>query len=107
MHMRKDEPMTIVGIMPASFFGTRLDADLPEIWAPLALEPMLTNIDAMDHPSEYWLYLIGRAEAGTKPAGIDAATSGLLQGWMRAHLETVERYLHEYAEDLASAQGDG
>ena len=57
--------------------------------APLAFEPMLTNIDAMDHPSEYWLYLIGRAEAGTKPAGIDAATTGLLQGWMRAHLDTL------------------
>jgi DNA-binding FadR family transcriptional regulator len=26
---------------------------------------------------------------------------------MRAHLLTVERYLHEYAEDLATAQGDG
>ncbi len=59
--------------MPPSFFGTQLDADTPEIWAPLAFEPMLTNIDAMDHPSEYWLYVIGRAESGTKPAGLDAA----------------------------------
>jgi predicted permease len=87
--MVNNRAMTVVGIMPAGFFGTRLDADTPEIWAPLAFEPMLTNIDAMDHPSEYWLYLIGRAEAGTKPAGIDAATTGLLQGWMRAHLDTL------------------
>jgi predicted permease len=87
--MVNNRAMTVVGIMPAGFFGTRLDADPPEIWAPLAFEPMLTNIEAMDHPSEYWLYLIGRAEGGTKPAGIDAATTGLLQGWMRAHLETL------------------
>ena len=87
--MVNNRAMTVAGIMPAGFFGTRLDADTPEIWAPLAFEPMLTNIDAMDHPSEYWLYLIGRAEAGTKPAGIDAATTGLLQGWMRAHLDTL------------------
>jgi predicted permease len=87
--MVNNRAMTVAGIMPPAFFGTRLDADPPEIWAPLAFEPMLTNIDAMDHPSEYWLYLIGRAEAGRKPAGIDAATTGLLQGWMRAHLETL------------------
>ena len=83
--MVNNRAMTVVGIMPAGFFGTRLDTDTAELWAPLAFEPMLTNIDAMDHPSQYWLYLIGRAEAGTKPQGIDAASSGLLQGWLSAH----------------------
>ena len=88
--MINNRAMTVAGIMPAGFFGTRLDADPPEIWAPLAFEPMLTNIDAMDHPSEYWLYLIGRARPGFSPASIDARTSGLLQGWLHAHPETLE-----------------
>jgi predicted permease len=87
--MVNNRAMTVAGIMPAAFFGTRLDADPPDLWAPLAFEPMLTNIDAMDHPEEYWLYLIGRAESEVKPAGVDAASSGLLQGWLRAHLETL------------------
>ena len=87
--MINNRAMTVVGIMPAGFFGTRLDTDTPDLWAPLAFEPMLTNIDAMDHPGLYWLYLIGRGERDAKPAGIDAATSGLLQGWLRAHPETL------------------
>jgi predicted permease len=87
--MINNRAMTVVGILPATFFGTRLDADTPEVWAPLAFEPMLTNIDAMDHPGQYWLDLIGRSEAGAKPAGIDAATGGLLRNWLRAHPETL------------------
>jgi predicted permease len=88
--MINNRAMTVAGILPATFFGTRLDADLPEIWAPLAFEPMLTNIDAMDHPSQYWLYLIGRAQPGFKPASIDAETSGLLQSWLKSHPETLQ-----------------
>ena len=87
--MINNRAMNVVGIMPASFFGTKLDAQTPEIWTPLAFEPMLTNIDAMDHPDEYWLYVIGRAQPGTKPASLDAQTSGLLQNWIRAHPETL------------------
>ena len=81
--------MTVVGILPASFFGTRLDADPPEIWAPLSSEPMLTNIDAMDHPAQYWLYVVGRAQTGFVPASTNAQVSGLLQDWLRAHPETL------------------
>jgi len=88
--MINNRAMTVAGILPATFFGTRLDADPPEIWAPLAFEPMLTNIDAMDHPSQYWLYLVGRAQPGFKPASIDAETSGLLQSWLKAHPETLQ-----------------
>jgi hypothetical protein len=88
--MVNNRAMTVAGIMPAGFFGTRLDADPPEIWAPLAFEPMLTNIDAMDHPSEYWLYVIGRAPSGFDPATLNAQTSGLLQGWLQAHPETLD-----------------
>src|SRR5579859_1417597 len=82
-------PMTVVGILPASFFGTRLDADPPDIWAPLSFEPMLTNIDAMDHPGQYWLYVVGRAQPGFVPASTNAQVSGLLQDWLRAHPETL------------------
>jgi predicted permease len=87
--MINNRAMTVAGIMPATFFGTRMDADPPEIWAPLAFEPMLTNIDAMDHPGQYWLYIIGRAPSGFNTAGASAQASGLLQGWLHAHPETL------------------
>ena len=88
--MINNRPLAVVGIMPASFFGTRVDADPPELWAPLATEPMLTNIDAMDHPAQYWLYVVGRAQPGFSPAAGDAQVSGLLQQWLFAHQETLE-----------------
>jgi DNA-binding FadR family transcriptional regulator len=40
-------------------------------------------------------------------AAIAAGDADGARDAMRAHLLTVERYLHEYAEDLATAQGDG
>ncbi len=82
--------MTVAGILPEQFFGTRVDADPPEIFAPLAFEPMLTNIDAMDHPGEYWLYVLGRTRPGFNPASTNAQVSGLLQQWLRAHPETLD-----------------
>lgn len=108
--MINNRAMTVAGILPATFFGTRLDADPPEIWAPLAFEPMLTNIDAMDHPSQYWLYLVGRAQPGFEPASIDAETSGLLQSWLKAHLETLEAgqstaIPRQYTEWIPAASG--
>lgn len=108
--MINNRAMTVAGILPATFFGTRLDADPPEIWAPLAFEPMLTNIDAMDHPSQYWLYLVGRAQPGFKPASINAETSGLLQSWLKAHLETLEAgqstaIPRQYTEWIPAASG--
>ncbi len=87
--MINNRAMNVIGIMPPGFFGTKLDAETPEIWAPLAFEPMLTNIDAMDHPSEYWLYVIGRAQPGVRPAAFDAQASGLLENWLRAHPESL------------------
>jgi predicted permease len=87
--MINNRAMSVAGIMPASFFGTRMDADPPEIWAPLAFEPMLTNIDAMDHPGQYWLYVIGRARSGFHAATASAQASSLLQGWLHAHPETL------------------
>lgn len=87
--MINNRAMTVAGILPASFFGTRVDADPPEIWAPLAFEPMLTNIDAMDHPSQYWLYLIGRAQPGFAPASTNQQASALLDQWLEAHQESL------------------
>ena len=87
--MINSRAMTVAGIMPANFFGTRVDADPPELWTPLAFEPMLTNIDAMDHPSQYWLYIVGRAQSGFQPASTNMQASGLLQQWLLAHPETL------------------
>jgi predicted permease len=103
-------PMTVVGVLPASFFGTRLDADPAELWAPLSVEPMLTNIDAMDHPGQYWLYIVGRAQPEFVPASTNAHASGLLQDWLHAHPETLTSgqsaaVPRQHTEWIAAASG--
>jgi predicted permease len=77
--------MTVAGVMPPEFFGTHVNGDLPDIWAPLAFEPTLTNVDAMDHPNEHWLGVIGRLRKGQDPAALAPLASGLLQQWLLAH----------------------
>jgi len=82
--MINNRAMTVAGILPAAFFGTRLDADplrSGRRW-PLA---DAHNIDAMDHPTHVLAVPGGRAQPGFKPASIDAETTGLLQAWLKAH----------------------
>lgn len=87
--MINQRAMVVAGILPQSFFGTRVDADPPELWAPLAFEPILTNVHAMDQPSQYWLYILGRVKPGIQAYSLSAAATGLLQDWLRAHPETL------------------
>jgi predicted permease len=81
--------MTVAGIMPPEFYGTHQNGDPTDIWAPLAFEPMLTDIDAMDHPEDHWLGILGRLHAGQNPAVLNAQASGLLQHWLLAHQDAL------------------
>ncbi|HEY3990866.1 MAG TPA: ABC transporter permease [Acidobacteriaceae bacterium] len=81
--------MTVAGIMPPEFYGTHQNGDPTDIWAPLAFEPMLTNIDAMDHPEDHWLGVLGRLRPGVNAATITPQASGLLQQWLLAHQESL------------------
>jgi putative ABC transport system permease protein len=81
--------MIVAGIMPPEFYGTHQNGDPTDIWAPLAFEPMLTNLDAMDHPEDHWLGILGRLRAGQNPAALNAQASGLLQHWLLAHQDTL------------------
>jgi predicted permease len=81
--------MIVAGIMPPEFYGTHQNGDPTDIWAPLAFEPMLTDIDAMDHPEDHWLGILGRLHAGQNPAALNAQASGLLQHWLLAHQDAL------------------
>jgi predicted permease len=81
--------MTVAGIMPPEFYGTHQNGNPADIWAPLAFEPMLTNLDAMDHPEDHWLGIIGRLRTGQNPAVLTPQASGLLQHWLLAHQDAL------------------
>jgi hypothetical protein len=81
--------MTVAGVMPPEFYGTHQNGNPTDIWAPLAFEPMLTNLDAMDHPEEHWLGIIGRLRTGQNPGVLTPQASGLLQQWLLAHQDAL------------------
>jgi predicted permease len=82
--------MVVAGIMPPEFYGTHQNGDPTDIWAPLAFEPMLTNVDAMDHPEDHWLGVLGRLRPGVNAAMLTPQASGLLQQWLLAHQDTLQ-----------------
>jgi putative ABC transport system permease protein len=81
--------MMVAGIMPPEFYGTHQNGDPTDLWAPLAFEPMLTNVHAMDHPNDHWLGILGRLRAGQDAAALSPQASGLLQHWLLAHQDTL------------------
>jgi predicted permease len=76
------EPFTVVGIMPAEFFG--LDrGDVPDLWVPLAADP---------HPGQVWV--TGRLRPGISVARARAE----LEPLFRQALESMRDGLKEDSE---------
>jgi predicted permease len=81
-------PTTIVGVAPESFFGESLRPNPPEVWVPLAAEPLLrphANLLAARHL--HWLYLIGRMRPNAAIADIEGRLTAVLQHWLPANVE--------------------
>ena len=79
---------TIVGIAPPGFFGAKAaDSDMPDIWLPLATEPVIAgSTSRLNDPAVAWLDLIGRVRPGTSPAALEAQLRGELRGWLASHV---------------------
>ncbi|MBV9146618.1 MAG: ABC transporter permease, partial [Acidobacteria bacterium] len=84
-------PMTIVGIAPPGFFGDRVDSNPPELWMPLADEPVINGENSiLHHPESNWLYAIGRLKQGVNVAGLQSKLSASLRQWMQTQPTYVE-----------------
>ena len=59
--------MTVVGIAPPGFFGDRIRSDPPELWLPLAIEPIIERENSLLHVHREQLALSGwTSEAGRR-----------------------------------------
>jgi predicted permease len=77
------QPMTVIGIAPPGFFGDRIRSDPPELWIPLAMEPVIDRENALLHVEvSNWLYLIGRLKPGTGLGPLQAKLSNNLRVWL-------------------------
>jgi putative ABC transport system permease protein len=79
---------TIIGVAPAGFVGaTIVDCCMPDIWLPLATEPLLLGRTAQIKNTRVdWLDLIGRVRPGTNPKALEAELQSELHGWLASHL---------------------
>jgi predicted permease len=55
----EDVPLTIVGVVPTTFFGTQVGSRV-DIWTPIATEPLMRRTSWTSSAGYKWLQLIGR-----------------------------------------------
>ena len=81
------QAFTIIGVAPPGFVGAKMTSwGLPDIWIPLAAEPlMLGKVARIKNTRIDWLDLIGRVRSGANPKAIQARLQGELQDWLASH----------------------
>ena len=81
----QSQPVRIVGVAAAGFFGDRVSMDPPAFWIPLAAEPLLLGANStLEHADECWLYAIGRVRSGTAVGPVQQKVSANLRQWLLA-----------------------
>jgi predicted permease len=79
---------TIVGVAPDGFYGETLRPNPPDIWVPLADEPLLQPAARLiESKRSHWLYAIGRLKPGTTIAPLQTELTTRLRQWIEANLE--------------------
>ena len=78
-----DSPVTVVGVAAPSFFGDRLSQSLPDLWMPVATEPVVHSANPyLNRPDLHWLYLLGRLKPGSSPGQVGSKVTVELQQWL-------------------------
>jgi macrolide transport system ATP-binding/permease protein len=73
----------VAGIAPPGFYGDRVAPFPPDMWLPLATEPILEGANSsLLQPDTAWLYAIGRLRPGVDLGSLQSKLSGVLRRWM-------------------------
>ena len=70
------KPFVIVGIMPQSFFGSRID-ESPDVWLPLSAQPLLSNKSLTDHDPDRHFAILARLQSGVTLAQAQQEFAGV------------------------------
>jgi predicted permease len=70
------KPFVIVGIMPQSFFGTRID-ESPDVWLPLSAQPLLSNKSLTDPDPDRHFAILARLQPGVTLAQAQQEFAGV------------------------------
>jgi predicted permease len=92
-------PVTIIGVLPASFTGTQQAVgDPPDLGVPLALDVPLSAgppDPRASQPTYWWLQVMGRLKPGATVAQVQGNLEGVFQQTARAGLSTYLASLPE------------
>ena len=99
-----DVPVTIIGVLPASFTGVQhsLADSIPDISFPLSLDLQLhasagrNDPSLLTQPTAWWLQVMGRLHPGATAAQLQAALDGPFKRTARANFD---RFLKELPEE--------
>jgi macrolide transport system ATP-binding/permease protein len=81
----EQHPFTVAGIAPPAFYGDRIAPFPPDMWMPLASEPLFEGSNSsLRQPDTAWLYAIGRLRPDVNLNSLQARLSGVLRQWMAA-----------------------
>ncbi len=76
------QPVTIVGVNPREFTGAKSAQISPEVFAPIAMEPLLGpqiwSDSLISDPQHWWMQIMARTRPGVNDAVAQAALSGSL-----------------------------
>jgi len=91
-------PFTVAGVAPPGFFGDRVIPFPPDLWMPLASEPLMegANSSLLQKDTD-WLYALGRVRPGINPTALQAKLSAALRQWMNTRPAYTE---HGRAEQI-------
>jgi predicted permease len=74
--------LTVIGITPPDFSGTLQVQDSPDIYVPMALEPLIVSPNGagpMQMPDWWWLQIMGRVRPGVHAEQVRGNMDGLFQ----------------------------
>jgi macrolide transport system ATP-binding/permease protein len=79
----EQRPFTVAGIAPPGFYGDRIAPVPPDMWLPLASEPLFEGANSsLLEPDVAWLYAIGRLRPDVNLGSLQTKLSGVLRQWM-------------------------
>src|SRR5262249_28645641 len=79
----QSQPVTVVGIAPAAFYGDRISNNPPAFWIPLSVEPLLRQANSiLRQADESWLYALGRLKPGVDASSLQQKISVNLRQWI-------------------------
>ena len=78
--------VTIVGVAPRGFTGTKFVQSSADVYVPLSLQPVLDakgKTSLLSDPQQWWLYVMGRAKPGVSDSAAQAALDVQLQAMVK------------------------